>query len=118
MKRMALMLGAVAVLGGCGGDVCARLQNMGETLDQKTAACSTETFQSDTTEAQCRASLSKCTSDDQSKLNKWLDCIEALPPCRAGENKEDFDKKVLACLTTHASSVSQACIEGITRSGG
>ena len=115
MKRFAAVLAVASLLAGCTGDVCSRMDSIAESLNKKSAACN-ETYTNGLSKSECQAKVSSCSSEDQAKVHKWLDCIEGLPNCEAGKSDE-FEHKFLSCATTQLKGVSQACIAGMTGGG-
>ena len=114
MKRLAVVLCSMSILAGCSGDVCSRTESLVESLNKKNVACN-KTYEVGLSGATCREKLAACDAEDQAKIHKWYDCIEALPDCVVGQ-EEAFKDKFLACATTHLQGVSETCFNSIAGS--
>lgn len=111
-KQIALVAAAVFALGaGCGASVCDRAKSLPDTMNAKLTACTNVTFSSKLND--CDAKMKNCNGDDQAKMQKWFDCLEALPACTAGQ-EDAWTQSTIDCATKNLAGISQACQDGIT----
>ena len=104
MSRAFLVVGLMALVSACSGSPCAHLETAETSLRAKIGSCSdTVTFSKDT----CDQNISKCSGDDQNKLDTYADCIAALPDCTSA-NEQDFDGQLLACTPQISASCAAA----------
>jgi len=111
MKRSSLMyvLAALSLACSGGGDICSRAPDLTTGLLGKAAPCldgGVPVIVLPPT-SQCEAQLAKCTSEDQSKLNSFADCLSGLPTCQPS-TELTWGTMLLTCVT-YLQGVSQAC---------
>ena len=84
---------------GC-ADVCTRAQSLSTNFQKRHAACYAEgTLPSPPFDAKaCQSSMNACTSQDETALHTYFDCVDQLPVCTQA-NRTAFGEKFLACAT-------------------
>jgi hypothetical protein len=128
MKTLTLTLcGVLAVLlSGCGGSACDRVDAAQKRFFGSSNQCSYSSGSSSVTVrtnqaslSSCNAALAKCTSADLQVLDGYTRCVEAAPPCTAGNEKAATDA-YLSCVgqlitvsgTSIMSKLSADCAAG------
>lgn len=102
MKNVFVVLAAGLSLVGCGGGICERSDAAqtkffaGKTECSYTemsngATITVKVTKGTTSVSTCNMNISKCTSADQTVLDKYLKCAEAAPACAAGSEKAAAD---------------------------
>lgn len=109
MKKILAGVAAVFMLSGC-GNLCDRFEASSKSITEKAKPCNmggSTTIPFD--RAQCDAKLKVCTADDQAKMNKFLDCLDKVGTCVAGQ-EEAWGNSVVACAA-QMEGISAACAE-------
>lgn len=106
MNRLLIAASITALSSACSLNLCDRIEITQKSLDEKISGCtgnsgSASTFNSET------CSTEKCTSDDISAMNRYLDCLDALPTCTTA-TAEAFGSEVTACAAK-APKLSAGC---------
>jgi len=91
---LALPVLALCLATGC-ADQCARGQDVSTRFALKASACGVSAGAAFDVKA-CQASLASCSASELSQVDRYLDCLDALPTC-TGETSASFSAKVLAC---------------------
>jgi hypothetical protein len=102
-----LVVLALCLAAGCAGqDPCARGQDVSTRFALKASACGVSA--GDPFDLQvCQASLPSCSATELSQVDRYLDCLDALPACTS-DAPAAFSAKVLACANDML-SVRAAC---------
>jgi hypothetical protein len=93
LELVALSLG-LGLTSAC-ADRCERGQDGSTRFALKAHLCSSSDAGAFDLEA-CRASLDACSAGELSQVDRYLDCLDALPTC-TGATSAEFSAKVLAC---------------------
>lgn len=83
MFRIFVAVAAAGTIAGC-GSICSRATTVNSDLKEKAKACQSITIPSEP-ESECENELKKCTSDDETKFEASLDCLEKVGSCAAGQ---------------------------------
>ncbi|MCU0701319.1 MAG: hypothetical protein MUC96_32825 [Myxococcaceae bacterium] len=106
MKRFTVLLATAvaALLSGCGGNTCDRIDAAQKRFFGSSNQCSYTSGSSTVTVrtnqaslSSCNAALAKCTTADLQVLDGYTKCIEAAPACTAGNEKAAADA-FTACI--------------------
>jgi hypothetical protein len=128
MKTLTVVLSAAmaVLLSGCGGTACDRLDAANKRFFGSASQCSYMTGSTTVTVRtgqaslnSCNTALAKCTAADLQVLDGYTTCVQAAPPCTAGNEKTATDAYT-ACVaqlitvsgTTIMSKLSTECAAG------
>lgn len=103
---VALCAGAALAASGCGSSVCDRYESVNKTMQSKVGDCENVTIKS-APRAVCDANISKCTADDEKKINDQLDCMEQMSTCQKGSEGDWFGEA--AACAQKVQGVSEDC---------
>jgi hypothetical protein len=119
MKKISLVL-ALMFVGACGGDVCQKAVDAASSLKSKASACSTlasvidaGATQASNAKSTCETNVKNCTSDDLSKINATIDCVNSVAACVSGQEKT-FTDALSACAAKRA---GVTCDSGTSSTG-
>lgn len=96
MNRLIVAACITVLASGCSLNLCDRLEVTQKSLDEKVAGCTGNSGSGSTFNAET-CTTEKCSSEDISALNKYLDCLDALPTCTAA-TVEEFSAGLTACV--------------------
>lgn len=111
-RKWLAMVGAVLAmsLSACGGNPCATIKAANDRVSAGKTSCTsggtTVTFKD--VSASCNMSLSKCSTSDVTTLDDYAKCLNAVPPCTAG-NEDRAASGAAACVFTHLPKLSTDC---------
>jgi hypothetical protein len=98
---------AVQACGG-GGEICDRLEEVGQDIQACSGVDSDENNDGDTDELEsCEAALKSCTDEDKAKYNAFFDCYEKAGSCDKDAYQE-WLTKASAC-TAQLEGLSDNC---------
>ena len=98
------------VLPACGpADVCSRAEQINVEYRERHAACiAGDPFPGTPFDvAACTDAIKTCSAADERTLQRYFDCVEALPPCTP-DTRSDFQAAFLACANGMA-TLSSGC---------
>ncbi|MDP1822741.1 MAG: hypothetical protein Q8L48_05855 [Archangium sp.] len=94
----AIVVTVVVLLFTACADVCERGAAINKSFSERHAACYAESTLPgapfDT--AKCDDSMNACSTQDETALHTWFDCVERLPTCTPA-TRAAFNEKSLAC---------------------
>ncbi|HUB07173.1 MAG TPA: hypothetical protein VMB50_09230 [Myxococcales bacterium] len=93
MRTLWLSIGLAAAAAACSSDVCSQLQSLNWGAIQGSCA---DAGAPPSGSGSCEASLSACSSADQSTLGGYLSCLQRLPACTAS-NAADWAQADVQC---------------------
>jgi len=95
MNRLLVAVSLTALSSACSLNLCDRIEVTQTSLNEKVSGCTGNSSSSSTFNAES-CSTEKCTSEDISAMNRYLDCLDALPTCTAA-TAEEFGSAITAC---------------------
>lgn len=102
------------------GDPCGSMPQLVQEAYAKMGDCSGEIVRPDAkvpalTEANCRARLPKCSTDDKAVLDTLLTCLRSQPVCKKADSVSTWQRNAEGCLALiNNGKVSMTCLETLS----
>lgn len=106
------LLSSGLLLVGCGSSsLCDHAYDTNNALNNKGAPCGYAPLAFNRN--LCEQNFSSCTSDDQTALKQYYDCLDGVRTCDPN-NPQSFDDQQAACAAANPGVSNQTCIDGFT----